>query len=73
VIGPLHAAEDRRLGAGSNGTIVQEDSGEKAYDLGIFVYREEDYELEAEEEDRENNLKYEGLQFYQPTMDPAAR
>jgi hypothetical protein len=53
VIGPLHAAEDRRLGAGSNGTIVQEDSGEKAYDLGIFIYREEDGELEAEEEDRE--------------------
>jgi hypothetical protein len=35
VIGPLHAAEDRRLGVGSNGAGVEEDSGEKAYDLDV--------------------------------------
>ena len=65
MIGPLHAAEDQRLGAGSNGAGVQGYSGgEEAYDLGLFGFRKEDDELEAEEEDERNKLKSEGKRVY---------
>jgi hypothetical protein len=38
VIGPLHAAEDRRVGAGSNGAAprVGEDSGGEGLRFGAF-------------------------------------
>ena len=65
MIGPLHAAEDQRLGAGSRmARKFRRIPGEKAYDLGLFGFRKEDDELEAEEEDERNKLKSEGKRVY---------